>query len=357
MGFADNLQAAFKGGLHMGSDATWHSDFLPCGLPCIDSALGGGVGFGRAIEFIGPYSSGKTLLLYLFLASNQKRGGTSILNECEGAFNPEFYQNMGGDPASLLIIPAEESRTVEGTFDALNKVCDISIKGRAKGDDTPIAWGWDGIAACGTKHLQEVGMDKKDMSKAEAMSRGCQLIADKLGEARVAMMVTNQMREVIGSMSSEPHGPGGKAFPFLSSQRIFVEMDGGYVGSQIKDKDNEELVVGRWTKGQVIKNKLAPPFRKFKVPMYFESGNWHPAGYNYGTKCGICYEEAMFYHYLRVRYLPASKIPIVAMPSNGWYQLSAEFFPNDQEKFHAKDWPDRWNAHESLRTMVFETSS
>lgn len=353
MSLSTELNSAFKNGLLKGDAVGWHKDFLSCGIPMIDGALSGGFGYGSCSEIFGNYSTGKTVLGYLCLIQNSKNGGVSILAESEGAYNPDFYRSLGGDPDQLQLLPRESSRTVEGIFNAVNKIADIMLKTKSKGDTTPCCILWDGIAATGTEHLQEVGMDKRDMSKANAMSCGCSLIGNKIEQARIAFIATNQVREMIGSMDSATHTPGGRAWPFLCSQRVELSFDGGSKGSLIFDKDKEDVTIGRWIRGSVIKNKLGPPWRKFAVSFYVETGYWHPAGYPYGTKVGICLEESAFFHYLRGRYLPPSKTPIVDSPSNGWYQLSSEFFPS-AEKFRASEWSELWNKYEVLRTMKFE---
>lgn len=352
MSLRDQLNSSFKNGLLSGDAVGWHKDFLATGIPMVDHALDGGFGYGSCSEVFGNYSTGKTVVGYLCLIQNSKKGGVSILAESEGAYNPDFYRSLGGNPDQLQLLPRESSRTVEGVFNAVDKIAEVMIKAKDKSDRTPCCIVWDGIAATGTEHLQEVGMDKRDMSKANAMSTGCSLIGNKIEQARIAFIATNQVREMIGSMDSATHTPGGKAWPFLCSQRLELSFDGGSKGSLITARDAPDIAIGRWIKGNVVKNKLGVPWRKFTLSFYVEEGHWHPT-YEYGTKLGLCLEESMFYHYLKFRYLPPSKVPIITSPSNGWYQLSEEFFPGEP-KFRESEWPTYWQKHERLRTMKFE---
>ena len=345
---ASDLKGIFKGKLFNATDAFWHTDFLRTDIPAIDTALGGGVGYGRVSELYGNWSSGKTLLLYRLLANNQKAGGKSILFEAEGAFSPDFYAALGGDPDTLLVYAAD---TVEEVFDGVVSVCGLMAKYAKAGNATPVAIGWDGIAATGTKHLQEVGMDKRDMSKANAMSTGCQLVRGHIKECRVAFIATNQTRDKIGSNDSQTHTPGGVSFPFLASQRIELMFDGGTKSSLIYARKAEgEGEIGRWVRGKVVKNKLGPPFGQFMLPIYVHEGFLHPE-WEYKTKLGIDETEALFYMYLRGTWTPPSRKPVIEN-IGAWYKFSEELFPN-AKKFQKVDWLEVLAEYPQLRTLPY----
>lgn len=330
-------------GVVKGSDSFWHTDFLRTGIAGLDYALGGGFGYGRCAEIFGNWSSGKTMILYNALAANQKVG-KSVLFESEGAFDKVFFAGLGGDPESLLVYPVD---TVEAVFDGMVAICDMMEKEKS---NIPIAIGWDGIAATGTDHLQETGMDKRDMTKALVMNWGSQLVATKAKKRRIAIISTNQVREQIGSNESATHTPGGKAWPFICSQRIELRFDGGDKASRIYEGD---LEIGRWVRGEIVKNKLAAPFGKFTMPIFIRPGKDHPELKGAKTALGIDRDWALFYTYLRMQVLLPGGVPIVSMPSNGWYAIHESLAPG-YKKFQKSDWLDALNAFPKLRTLPYD---
>lgn len=356
MGLTDRLKTSFKGALKQASAPFWHTDFLPTGIFPVDHALGGGFGYGRVAEILGEWSAGKTMVLYYALIENARRGGISILGESEGAFNADFFTALGGNPEQLWVFPLD---TVEEFFDMVITICDDQEKEKSQ---VPVMIGWDGIAATGTKHLQEVGMDKIDMSKPNAMNRGCQLIGTRVKKCKIAVVATNQTRERIGNNDSSPHGPGGKAWPFLSSQRIYMRYDGGTAGSVIWNKDASKEI-GRRVRGQVIKNKLAAPFAKFVLPIYVAGGHWHPEFDGVGTALGIDRHQALFENY-KEGYITYKNRPVVKF-EGGWYRLDAEVAgESDTVNFHKKDWltvlgkyPQLWGSLDGLKNATVGSAS
>lgn len=345
------LKEKFKGKLFSATDAFWHTDFLQCGIPAIDKALGNGIGYGRVAEFYGPWSTGKTMLLYYYLAANQRKGGKSILFEAEGAFSEDFYATLGGDPNSLLVYPAD---TVEDVFDAIVSICEL-MKAEAKaGNLTPVLIGWDSIACTGTKHLMEAGMEKRDMSKAGAMSTGCQLVRNHLHDTRVAIIATNQTRTMIGSMSSETHTPGGDAWRFLCSQRLELDLDGGYKGCMIQAREEDQKVdIGKWTKGKVTKNKLAAPFGRFSLPIYVQEGLSHPI-WDRPLKLGIDIEETLFQMYSKGHWkLPSKKL--VIEQNGAWWKLEETIAPG-YKNWMKKDWLEVLAKFPQLRTLPYDSA-
>ena len=210
------------------------------------------------------------------------------------------------------------------------QVCQTKEKSK---DSVPYAIGWDSIAATSTKHRQEADMDTRDMSKANAMNEAVMKIRDILNRTRIAVISTNQTREKIGSNDSEVHTPGGKAWPFIASTRIHLMFEGGSKTSLITDDSGTEI--GRWVVGRIIKNKLAPPFGTFNLPIFVQNGYAHPEGYGYSTKIGIDSYCALFYGYLRGKIKSPSKEQILTT-SGTWYTVD----PNmcSIRKFIKKDW-------------------
>jgi RecA/RadA recombinase len=361
--FADALKAKLQGKkrkpvVFSGTDEWFHAEMLPCGIAGIDWILGGGLAYGRLSELFGNFSSGKTYLLYLFLAMNQRMGGVSALFESEFAYDADFYRAVGGDPESLLIRPA---RTIQEVFDGM---AEIAKHVATEGKDEKVAIGWDGIAATGTKHLQDVGMEKRDMSKAAGMSQGTQYITDLIGESQVAVIATNQTREKIGDDTYDPmrrtHTPGGKAWPFHSSQRLELEFRGGFIRQfDPKAKDNRgKEPIGHWVRARVDKNKLAPPHLSCSLPFYSFNDEVHPV-FGTPTRMGIDYAEALleFYKDSRFRLVVGEEKRPVISTSGGWYRFdeSLEY----DKSFHAKDFPsileerpDLWQLAYAKQTEV-----
>ena len=294
-GLEDLFKKALDGALYNASNPQWGWSVLPTGIPSLDRALGGGFAYGTIAELFGDWGVGKTFLLYILLAENQRRGGTSVLFESEGAFYPEFFEALGGDAKKLLLKPI---RTVEEFFGGVYKLLKVMQAAKKKGAKDTCVMGWDSLAGTGTEHLQKTwdkGEQKQDMSKARRMSEGCALITQMISETNALIVATNQLRVNIGAADWErPHTPGGKGWPFHSSQRIELTFHGGPIGSQIHYEEGEgkKIHIGRKVKGEIIKNRIAPPFRTFTMPLYTESGYPHPMWKGEETKLGIDIEES-----------------------------------------------------------------
>lgn len=356
MSFSDRLAGVFNkksNVLFKASEALFHTDFLPTGIAALDASLGGGFGRGRIHELFGNYSSGKTLALYYALIKNTQMGGESVLFESEGAFDKTFYRALGGDPATLSLIPIDH---VEEFFNGVVAICkaqEAEIKEAKKNRTEEMkkltVIGWDSIAATGTKHLQETGMDKRDMSKSGMMSQGTQLITTLVKECNATVIACNQTREAIGSKDSATHTPGGSAWSFHCSQRVELRYDGGTKGSLIFERpapgQSAETTygrdeIGRWIAGYVVKNKLASPFARFKIPIYTLAGYEHPEFDGKLTKLGIDTEEMLLNYFLEGRcYINDLHERVVHIPSSGWYCLHPSLDP-EQQKFRMSKWPE-----------------
>jgi len=350
--FAEKIKKKIQGkrkkqAVFTGVDDWFKADLLPCGIAGIDWILGGGLAYGRLSELFGNFSSGKSYLLYLYLAMNQRLGGTSALFETEFAYNPDFYRAVGGNPESLLLVPC---RTIQEVFDGM-----ASIAKETTGTGERVCIGWDGIAATGTKHLQDTGMEKRDMSKAAGMSQGTQYITDLIGESKICVIATNQTRDTIGDETYDPmnrtHTPGGKAWPFHSSQRLELTFRGGYI-KQVLEVGGKEIEgkepVGHWVRARVDKNKIAPPFLSCDLPFYTFGGEIHPV-FGTATRMGIDYAECLlnFYKDSRFRLLINGEKRPVLFTAGSWYKFDPSL--GYERSFHAKDFqnilaerPDLW---------------
>jgi RecA/RadA recombinase len=352
-------QSALDFGFEQRND--WNTKLLSTGMVPIDYALGGGFGYGRASEVYGNYSSGKTYVMYLALIQNQRMGGVSILFEEEGAFHPGFFSALGGNPDTLQI--PDEADTVEKVFDTLKeKIFPIATKN----PNVPIAVGWDSIACTATNHLEEVGMEKKDMSKAEAMSRGCSLIRDDLRKSGVALIASNQTRTKIG-MFPTTVTPGGSGYPFLCSTRVELTFDGGNSKSWITRASEGENVakvpIGRWIRLRIEKNKLGPAMRGCSLPFYTEVGQQHPV-YGYTTSIGIDHVEALWNFYCEEGFFKLPPLDPDAKPwegpkvietlPKGWYCINERIDPT-KKNFRAADWPEKLEQFPMLKTLPMES--
>lgn len=338
MGYLEEAAKKIKKNLFAGDSTSWGTEFLPCGIPDIDYALGGGIGKHRIITAGGLWSTGKTMILYYFLAMNQRLGADSVLAESEGGWNSDFYTTIGGDSNKLFLMPDLE--TCEEFFDFVYSLCQQKIKEKTT-RHTLI--GWDSIAATSTTHRQETELDKRDMSKSIVMDNGVKKIRSLLKPANVTIFATNQIREQIGSMNSEPHMPGGNAWPFISSQIIQLRFDGGDKGSKIFSLENEDPI-GRWVKGSVSKNKCASPWGTFASAIYTHANMPHPV-YGWPTTIGIDSRESLFhaYHKKRIRYMKKvgntyAEEYIIEGGASGRYYVNKKFAPQLGSFYH-REWP------------------
>lgn len=322
---------------------------LSTGILPIDWALSGGFGYGRAAEVFGGYSSGKSHVILRCLAACQKAGGTAVLIETEGAYDPVYFDLLGGNSDALIVVYAE---TVEDVFNKIKSICEFALANKLSN----VSIGWDSIAMTGTDHLVKVGMDKRDMSKAEAMSRGCSLIRERVRGAGICLVAVNQVREKIDKYASGPQTPGGTGYPFYASQRIETRLCTGDE-KQIRDGSNENEILGHRLRVWVEKSKLGPPMRYVKLPFYLHDGKKHPV-YGTPTKHGIDEVEALFDFYSKGLFTMPSEEPgngprVIEKPAVGWYALNQQFDPS-QTKFRAKDWPTVLQDHPELLTYALE---
>jgi RecA/RadA recombinase len=223
-------QASGLKSLFAESDVCWDTPRLRTGITPLDYILGGGFGYGRLGELYGGHSSTKTYILYRALIACQQEGGTAVLAESEGAYDPLWFERLGGNPRDLLVAPID---TVQAVFSLFQKVTEF-----AEGRDSKICIGWDGIAATATAHLMDKGLDKVDMSKAKVMSQGCEWVTTAIKRKQICVIATNQIRASMDPYKP-PVTPGGFAWPFHASQRIEMKFDGGRTNNMIIDETNK----------------------------------------------------------------------------------------------------------------------